>query len=235
MIRASICLATYNGEKYIGEQLDSILVQLTPYDEIVLSDDGSTDRTLEIVFSYNDPRIKILNSGMFKSPTLNFENALKNARGNYIFLSDQDDIWHPRKMEILIPLINEYDLVISDCNLIDESGSELFPSFFALNNSAPGFWRNLLKNSYIGCCMGFSRKLLELSLPFPKNIPMHDSWIGLLGERHFSPFFLDKKLVSYRRHSGNASFTSSKSKNSLLKRLAFRINLLKAILANRSF
>ena len=88
----SVCMATYNGEKYIEEQLKSILSQLGENDEVIVSDDSSTDNTLAIVESFNDVRIKIFPNNKFHSPIFNFENALKQATGDYIFLSDQDDV-----------------------------------------------------------------------------------------------------------------------------------------------
>ena len=113
-------MATHNGEKFIKEQLDSILCQLSPEDEVVISDDGSTDSTLEIIEGYNDSRIKIYRmthtrKGM-KSHyyvTMNFENALRQAKGDYIFLCDQDDVWYPHKVERCFEVLKEYDMVLT--------------------------------------------------------------------------------------------------------------------------
>src|SRR5690606_20683556 len=175
----SVCIATYNGAKYIGEQLESILPQLSCDDEIIISDDSSSDNTIEIIRSFADERIIILPKQTFRNPIFNFENSIKHAKGDIIFLSDQDDIWAPRKIEIMIPLIKDYDLALCDCSVIDDNGNLLHPSYFALIDSQPGLLRNLYKtNPYMGCCMGFSRKLLEVVLPFPRRIPMHDLWIG---------------------------------------------------------
>lgn len=89
----SVCMPTYNGEKFIRIQLESILSQLGNDDEIVISDDSSTDKTVEITKSFNDSRIHLLENNTFHSPIYNLENALKNAKGDFIFLSDQDDEW----------------------------------------------------------------------------------------------------------------------------------------------
>jgi glycosyltransferase involved in cell wall biosynthesis len=218
-------MATFNGERFVGEQLKSILSQLSKDDEIVVSDDASTDKTLDIIHSFHDSRIKVLAHQDFQNPIYNFENALKNSTGDIIFLSDQDDIWKPQKISVMSPLILKHGLALCDCSLINETGDLLHPSYFSLIKSKPGLPRNLYKtNPYIGCCMGFSRKLLETALPFPKNIPMHDLWIGFMGELFFNPIFVPQKLVSYRRHQANVSPTGLRSNNSFFYKIGFRIN-----------
>ena len=107
----SVCMATYNGEKYIREQVESILCQLGPEDEIVISDDGSKDHTIQMVDSL-DKRIKVfLNEGKH-GVVPNFENALKHSSGDYIFFSDQDDIWSPDKVERCLHALEDSDLVV---------------------------------------------------------------------------------------------------------------------------
>ena len=105
----SVCIATYNGARYIGEQLASILKQLSAEDEVVVSDDGSTDGTLDIVRSFNDRRIRIVDGPRRHSPTLNFEWALRNAKGEYIFLADQDDVWLPDKLKAATDMLRGYE------------------------------------------------------------------------------------------------------------------------------
>ena len=92
-MKISVCIATYNGAKYIEEQVQSILYQLSEKDEIINSDDGSKDNTLAIIKSLNDARIKVIHNTLKHGLVSNFENAIKHADGDYIFLSDQDDIW----------------------------------------------------------------------------------------------------------------------------------------------
>ncbi|EXY58193.1 glycosyltransferase, partial [Bacteroides fragilis] len=96
----SVCIATYNGEKFIVEQLKTILSQLTDFDEIIISDDHSSDCTLSLIRSFRDPRIKIYLNENDKGYTSNFENALKKATGEIIFIADQDDIWKKDKVDI---------------------------------------------------------------------------------------------------------------------------------------
>ena len=100
----SVCIATYNGEKYIKEQLDSILPQLKKLDEIIISDDKSKDKTLKIIKTLNDSRIKIFTNPK-KGLISNFENAITKSSGDYIFLSDQDDIWHENKIQFYLTVL----------------------------------------------------------------------------------------------------------------------------------
>lgn len=222
----TVCLATFNGEKYIKEQLDSILCQIGRNDEIIVSDDSSIDNTLSIIKSYKDNRIKILSGKMFCSPVRNFENALKHAKGDYIFLCDQDDVWFPDKVKSMLTYLKEYDLVVSDCKVVDANLNIISESFFSGRLSGKGFWKNLMKNTYLGCCMAFRKEVLHYVLPFPAKIAMHDIWIGLSVEMYGTSFFLAHPLVLYRRHGTNASFGGDKSKYSLLYKMTYRLCML---------
>lgn len=221
----SVCMPTYNGEKYIKEQLDSILSQISVDDEVIISDDSSTDKTLEIIKSYNDSRLKVLENNHFKSPIYNLENALKQAKGDYIFLADQDDVWYSNKVEKLLLCLTDYDCVVSDATVVNSDMTVIHESFMDINHSRKGFVNNLIKNGFLGCCMAFSSSLLKIVLPFPKNIPMHDSWIGLNATLKGKVLFLDEPLIYYRRHESNASCSSEKSKNTLSTKIKHRYNL----------
>ena len=225
-MKISVCMATDNGEKYIYAQLESIIKQLSENDEVVISDDSSTDNTIDIIKNFKDKRIQLYEHNHFYSPIFNFENALKKASGDIIFLSDQDDIWLGNKVTVMTKLLLSYDLVVSDCILIDESGIVLNDSFFELRGSKSGVIHNLIKNSYIGCCMAFNRKILEKALPFPKTMPMHDMWIGMVGQLFGKTYFCEEKLLKYRRHGSNFSYTSQKSNYSIANKIRFRLILL---------
>lgn len=202
----SVCMATYNGEKYIRQQLDSILYQLEPTDELIISDDGSTDDTLEIIDGYKtDSRIKVL-KGSFHSPIYNFENAIRHAAGDYIFMSDQDDVWlEGRVKDTLAMHTRGNDLVICKAQNIDADGNVIKESVFddpdPVRHSI--LW-NLYRNPYLGCCMSFSKKVSETVLPFPPGIAMHDIWIGLVTQMLFRcKYYNERPLVQYRRHGVN--------------------------------
>jgi len=220
----SVCIATYNGEKYIQQQLFSILQQIGDEDEVIISDDSSTDNTIKIIESLQDKRIKLYKNQKFKNPKFNFENALKYASGDIIFLSDQDDIWLDDKVSICLKYLSEYDLVLSNAYVVTESLIKkkiLLP----LDSNITGLLRNLVKNNYTGCCMAFNKNVLNMVLPFPSNIPMHDSWIGLVSELFFKPYFINIPLILYRRHGSNVSATSEKSRFSLLQQIDHRLTL----------
>jgi len=226
----SVCIPTYNGERFIKEQIDSILPQLEDSDEVIISDDSSTDNTIVILKKYKDPRIKLLLNNNFKSPIYNLENALKHAKGDYIFLSDQDDVWNKNKVNIMLKSLKKYDCVVSDAEVVDKNLNTIYPSFFEKRKSKKGLLRNIIKNNYIGCCMAFRKSILQYALPFPENLPMHDIWLGLISEKHGRCVFIDDKLIKYRRHGNNVSLTGEKSSNSLYVKLKIRFNIIKALL-----
>ena len=227
MRKISVCIATYNGARHIKQQLCSILTQLSDIDEIIISDDSSNDETIELIEGINDSRIVLLREQKFKNPVYNFENALKHATGDFIFLSDQDDVWDSQKVTVCRSYLEKFDLVLTDCSLVDNGLRMVKESFFDLNGSRSGILRNLLiKNAYMGCCMSFKRKVSARAMPFPPNLPMHDLWLGLIAEVYFTPIFVPQKLVLYRRHLENASSSGFKSKNSFLKKVKIRMTII---------
>jgi glycosyltransferase involved in cell wall biosynthesis len=228
-------MATKNGGKYLREQLDSILFQLGKSDEIIISDDASVDDTLEILRSYNDPRIHIIQNSGSVGVAANFERSLTQCRGEYIFLADQDDVWLPDKIKKTLEHLQSATLVVSDCLIVDHSLRLKNESFFRINNSGKGLIRNILRNSYVGCCMAFRRQLLDHSLPFPPDIPMHDFWIGMIGELHYDVRFIPDQLVFHRRHNTNASSTGRKSALNLFRRIDFRYRIIKNLILHKSY
>ena len=226
----SVCIATYNGERFIREQIDSILRQLSSDDEIIVSDDGSTDNTISIINSIDDKRIRIIEGPRKHSPTLNFECAMKEAKGDYIFLADQDDVWKPNKVEVCIEWLQEYDCVVSDATVTDKGLNTLYPSLYAIMQVRQGrIYNTVWKNGYTGCCMAFRRNILEASLPFPKNIPMHDIWIGNVAAYKYNVKFISEKLVLFRRHEDTISCNGKGSKYSIWQQMKFRWSIIKNI------
>lgn len=222
----SVCLATYNGARYIKEQIDSILLNLNANDEIIISDDKSTDNTVQIIKDYKNPQIKLYTNEGPHGFIHNFENAIQHAKGDYIFLSDQDDIWTPNKIESCMQHLQYADLVVHNALLVNSLGEKSNLEFFSIRKSKSGYWRNLYKNSFIGCCMAFNSNLLKDILPFPKHILWHDMWIGLMAEKKGKTIFIPDILLYYRRHENNVSPTGEKSSFSLLKKVFYRLQFL---------
>jgi glycosyltransferase involved in cell wall biosynthesis len=203
----SVCMATYNGEKHIYTQVKSILDQLGPNDELIVSDDSSTDKTIGVLNSFGDKRIRIVKNVHQKGPVGNFSTALENAQFDYIFLADQDDLWLPGKLKKHMQLMQQYELVVSDAVVIFEDGKILFDSFFKARDAGKGLLKNLKKNSYLGCCMSFRRSLLDKAFPFPKGLYMHDWWLGLVAEVEGNICFCPDKYLHYIRHADNVTQT----------------------------
>lgn len=201
-------MATYNGEKYIREQLESILKQIGSNDEIIISDDGSKDATQQVIESIGDKRIRYVKNTGTHGFTHNFENALRLARGEYIFLADQDDIWLDNKVDVVMKALQNADFVTHDCITVDPNMQILSQSRFKEFNVKPGFWNHLIKSRYLGCCMAFNRQVLEASLPFPDNdfLVEHDIWLAAVAFAYFKVSLIDELLIYYRRHGKNASF-----------------------------
>lgn len=225
-MKISVCMATFNGEKYIKKQLDSILSQLGENDELIISDDSSNDETTTIIKSFTDYRIKLIENQVFKSPIFNFENAIKNANGDIIVLSDQDDIWETNKLKIIKESFNNnhnINLKIYNGRCIDKNSIVIYDDLFHYIDIRKGLLANIVKNSFIGCNIAFSKKLLDIVLPFPEDIPMHDMWLSsnayLFGEVEF----IDVKIFKYRLHDNN--YTGKK--NSVYQKLIWRIKLIK--------
>lgn len=229
----SVAMASFNGERYIKEQIASILPQLGASDELLISDDGSTDRTLEIIESFRDPRIRIL-TGPKLGIIANFERAIRACKGDFIFLSDQDDVWTEYKVRDVMRSfeISGAALVMHDARVVSEDlKTPIFPSFFRYRNCKAGFFPNLIKNRYIGCCMAFRSTLRADFLPIPRTIQMHDQWIGLQCDRYRrGTFLLEAPLLLYRRH---ADASSDFSRNSLPVMIKNRAILLKELLKFR--
>lgn len=232
MTRVSVCMPVYNGATWLPEQLDSILTQLGPDDELILHDDGSSDNSLQLLEQYQaaDARIRVLESQAFGNVIKNVEYLLQHAKGEYLLLSDQDDVWLANKLEKMLLALQNATLVVHDCAVVDSEKNILYPSFFKLHGSKAGRLRNFIRNGYLGCCMGFRRSLLQHALPFPQNLDMHDIWLGNVAAWWGEVLFIDDQLLYYRRHGGNVSSASEGSKNGRLMQLQMRFKLFRQLL-----
>lgn len=225
-MKISVALAAYKGEQYIAEQLNSILCQLGENDEIIVSDDYPEGKTREVISEIHDKRIRYI-EGQGKGVVKNFENALNACTGDVIFLSDQDDVWMPDKAEkVLAEIQKGAELVLHDAAVTDGTLNITDPSFFAVRGSNASFAKNLIKNSFVGCCMAFTRKVMEESLPFPKELPMHDWWIALVAlKKGYKIVLLPEALLKWRRHGDNVTG----GKTSATQKIKWRLKMLLSV------
>jgi glycosyltransferase involved in cell wall biosynthesis len=213
--RISACMAAYNGGPFVKAQMQSILTQLGPNDELVVVDDCSKDDTVERIEQVGDARVKLLRHERNAGVVATFEDALRCATGEVLFLCDDDDLWAPTKVQRFMEVFAsrpDVEIVSSRVRIIDENDRPLPHS--RINRQGrflPGFWRNLIVNHYQGSAMAIRASLLVRVLPLPaRGSFLHDVWIGtrseLLGGK---TYFIDEDLLYYRRHSSNASRTKS--------------------------
>lgn len=230
----SVCIATYNGEKYIAQQLQSILGQIAEEDEVIISDDCSTDNTLKIIDEFKDKRIHIVhnNTHYFRD---NFANALIQAKGDIVFLSDQDDVWLSGKYKRCIDELLQVDLVCTNSCIGDENLNIIHNNFFSVYHSGKGILKNSLNNTYYGACLAFRRSLLDKALPFPPTHEIgHDIWLGLVAEMTGNVKFIDTPYIIYRRHKDTVTSTNSiwtRSSRPLYKKLWNRVVVLFYVIA----
>lgn len=239
----SVCMATFNGEKYVKEQIDSILCQLSENDELIVSDDGSTDRTVEIIESYDDKRISLFKHVRdFETDSLtsivssNFENAIKHAKGDYVFLSDQDDVWLPNKIFEGIRSLQNNDVALLNASAVDSDLQITIPDLFLQLRTKSGFLYNLYRNTYVGCCICFKNKWLSLILPFPKKLPIYQGgWICAIIELKGKIYINRTLTMLFRRHGDNTSPTAKGSPFSVIQQFSNRMLFLYLVLKRLIF
>lgn len=216
-------MATYNGGRFLREQLDSIYAQSWANIEVVACDDCSTDDTVAILDEYRQSHglqyeVNERNLGFVR----NFEKVLLRCRGIFIALADQDDIWLPQKLERLVAGIERCDLVYSDALLVDRDGRELPGSMIETAGIRPVSGRQFsyfVCNACVtGCTTLIRRDLLEKALPIPDCESYHDWWLAVVASRYAGVRFLPEQLVKYRQHDAND--TGATVKTPLVTRLA---------------
>lgn len=235
MKKIDIILASYNGEKYIEEQLNSIISQTYDNWQLIIRDDFSKDSTVKIIEKYcnNYPgKINLIkdnkgNLGFCK----NFSELLFYCESDYIMLCDQDDFWKKDKIELTLNKMIESEakyknipiMVHTDLHISDDKLNIIYDSFYKKQSSNPLKHRNLNRlicsNLYIGCTIMFNKSMLDIIKPLPNEVLIHDWWIALLASSIGKIEYLDKQTIFYRQHSNNTiGFLRKKSKNSVSER-----------------
>lgn len=211
--RNSVCMAAYNGMRFIKKQLDSILAQIGENDEVIIVDDGSKDGTPDFIRQIADPRIKLYvnekNLGVIKT----FGKAISLASGKYIFLTDQDDIWTEGRYQLMLNTLKREKVMLVTGNLatidIDDNKSDVdIGRVYARDSKA--YDKNILKiftgkAFYYGCAMAFDSRLRDLILPFPDDIESHDLWIAMAANYIRSNIHLDEDVLLHRIHGVNVT------------------------------
>lgn len=228
----SVAMTTYNGEKYISKQLESILAQTVPVDEIIIFDDGSTDNTAQIISQLNNPKIKFFvndhNVGYIK----NFYKAISRCSGDFIFLSDQDDIWVSNKVERMVRIMEDTgtDALCTNFSLINADGQEIDRESFPQNR----FFRDIKGNvnllisiefEYIvygniiqGATFCINKTVQKYYKELNNELVYHDHQLLLIASKIGKVIFLNEPLIQYRIHSNN-TIGLKKKKSKLLKEL----------------
>lgn len=219
----SIALATYNGNRFLREQLDSIYSQTYGNIEVVACDDCSSDDTAAILEEYRKRHglrylVNESNLGFMR----NFEKIITLCRGEFIALADQDDVWLPEKLEKQLKGLGNASLVYSDAFLVDEAGRQLPGSLIRTSGVRPLSGKNfeyfVCNTCVTGCTTLFRRDLLIHALPIPACETYHDWWLAVVASRREGVNYMDSRLVKYRQHEGND--TGASVKRGLLPRLA---------------
>ena len=219
-MKVSVALCTCNGEKFIKKQLESILHQTVEADEIIIYDDCSTDSTFSVLETYQNayPQlIKLYRQEINIGTLRNFENAIKKCTGDIIFLADQDDIWYPYKVQVMLDYFdnNAYAmLVFTDGDLIDEAGNTLNKTLWQawdFNKELQERWMNnnfafddivRNRNRITGATIAFKAVLKEHIFPFIKHpFFWHDAWVGMYAAKQQGLFFIQQPLIQYRVHA----------------------------------
>jgi len=219
----SIALCTYNGERFLKKQLDSILEQTYSNFELIIVDDCSTDNTINIINEYlkKDTRIKlyknIKNLGFIK----NFDKAISLCNGEFICLCDQDDIWNHSKIEILLNKIDNNVLIYSNALLIDENDNSLNKTLVDDSKIVEGNNNRafILNNCVSGNTLMFKKELVKYILPIPQYISLHDIWIAFVASTYGNIKYINDNLVQYRRYEDQITANKSKQKKEFVNRI----------------
>ena len=242
-VRVSVCMATYNGEKYIEEQLESIVAQLGPQDEVVIVDDASTDGTVARVRSFDDPRVLIFESVTNRGYVRTFEDALGRARGEFILLADQDDVWVDGRLTAMVAALSETAIVATNLRTLGGPDSIHGPygqaDWHLRSRDSGRRVANIVgmlagSRPYYGCAMALRRTALETVLPMPSFLnESHDLWIAMYGNLTRSITHLEVRTVNRRYHSDNASPDRPRGLRSVLRSRLLLIQMMRELRRRR--
>ena len=225
----SVCMATYKGERFVRQQIETILSELSSADELIVVDDCSTDRTVEIIQSIQDRRIFVHRNACNQRQVRSFATAIAFARNDVVFLADQDDIWCPGRVDLMCEALETSGagLVASNFEWVDDAETPIdLPLTPVKQEDSRRFLKNIFdifigRHKYLGCTMAFRRELVSLLLPIPSYSETHDLWLALAANLIGSNVHLEATTLLKRHHHGN--FTDTVSGRSLYLKLRTRL------------
>lgn len=226
-------MATYNGARFLDEQLRSILHEMTTSDELIIVDDGSTDGTREILRELNDARVRIHENRQNEGHVPSFAKAIELAQRPYILLADQDDRWPRGRVSVLVSALRGRGAVAATSNheLIDSDGCKIDCKVSRLRSAdSTRHALNILRifrggSQYFGCAMAFSRELKQLVLPIPRFVESHDIWIALASNLIGSNIHVETSTVFRRIHGNNVSLKHRSVGAKIYSRLGYALSL----------
>lgn len=242
-----ILLSTYNGERYLNEQLNSLFSQSYQDFKLIARDDGSSDKTLEILKSYD---IELLPSNENLGVKSSFETLLKyafeNSDADYFMFCDQDDVWNQDKVKLTLQKMYEMEklykntpiLVHTDLEVVDENLHTINPSFMKLQNlnEKKNRLNNLLiQNTITGCTVMINRDLAKLCLPMSSNAIVHDWWVGLVASYFGKIGYVDDSTIKYRQHTSNTIGAKGFDIGFVLKSISKKVSLGRNISQSKGF
>lgn len=233
-MKVSVCMATFNGQPYLEEQLRSILVQLQADDEFVVVDDASTDQTIQLLRGLQDPRVRIFRNERNLGHVATFARAISLANNDVIFMSDQDDRWTSGRLQSMLARLHSTGavLVSSNTSFIDGQGQPTLAAAFRLKASdSDRHLRNILgifsgRTGYYGCAMAFRSDLRTVILPIPSYVESHDLWIAIAGNLIRRNTHLEDDTLERRVHAHNASLLRRSLVHKLRSRVVHALSVL---------
>jgi len=234
MHQVDILLSTYNGAIFLSEQIDSILNQSYTDWKLIIRDDSSTDKTKEVLQTYQNRYPKKIvvqkNSDENLGVTLNFSKLLESSSAPYIMFCDQDDVWLPEKVELTLKKMIEVEksnpdtplLIHTDLKVVNTNLDILSDSYWSYQGLDPEYDilnRLLVQNVITGCTVMINKKLADIALPIPDKAIMHDWWLGLVAASFGQVHHIDIPTMLYRQHANNDTGATSFNLHTILKKL----------------
>jgi glycosyltransferase involved in cell wall biosynthesis len=225
-------MSTYNGEIYLPEQIQSIISQMGEADELVVVDDASSDSTVNLLASIQDSRIRVYRNQSNIGHVQSFAKAISLARGAYILMADQDDVWIEGRVNSMLEALSFGPLLVSaNSKFMDGNGKSIPPLHPILTeNDSTRYFFNIFRiftgcAYYDGCAMALREDLRRLILPIPDYVESHDLWIAMAANIVQSNRHLERFTLFRRVHGSNASIVNRSLFRKLRSRFVFLISL----------